>query len=104
MSDHLIPVEPGQHNQVTQYARQAAYRKLVAMHRDEFADLLASERIRIGLPGDTFNPRSPLQGAKCGTRSGYSRHRRSGERACERCRAVEAEYQREYVRKRKGAA
>lgn len=79
-----------------QLARQRAYRKLAAMHRDEFADLLASERIRLGFPGDTTNTRSPLQRARCGTRSGYNRHLRRGEAGCEPCQ----EAMREYARRR----
>jgi hypothetical protein len=42
--------------------------------------------------------------AKCGTLSGYVRHRRRGEQTCEACRAAQAAYQRERSARRKAAA
>jgi hypothetical protein len=38
--------------------------------------------------------------AKCGTPSGYTKHRRKGEEACAECRAAIAAYKREYLARR----
>lgn len=76
---------------VIQRCRQRAYIKLAHMHYDEFADLLAAERIREGLPGDTWDSRSPQNAARCGTRSKYILH---GCR-CRPCKDAMAAYQRQ---------
>lgn len=39
--------------------------------------------------------------AACGTESGYKRHRRNGEDACDECKAARAAYQRGKVARRK---
>ncbi len=44
------------------------------------------------IPPDTRGQKPP---AKCGTTSGYRRHRRLGEPACDACRAAHARYYRE---------
>lgn len=69
--------------------RQRAYRRLAAIHHDEMADLLASERIKAGLPAQADH-----HSAHCGTRSGYEAHRRRGGKPCEPCRQANAEYHR----------
>lgn len=50
-----------------------------------------SEQDRHGRKGRPRKPRTPIT---CGTRSGYSRHRRKGEDACDPCRQANADYSR----------
>lgn len=38
--------------------------------------------------------RAPYGGARCGTRSGYERHRNRREEPCDQCRAANTEYKR----------
>jgi hypothetical protein len=40
-----------------------------------------------------------IDAAKCGTRTGYQRHKRDGEDVCERCTVAERTYQRERKRR-----
>jgi hypothetical protein len=47
---------------------------------------------------------TPANPAQCGTRSGYSRHRKHGELPCQPCREAMSEYSRAYNLKKKGLA
>lgn len=69
--------------------RSRVLTRLALMHQDEYADLLAYERTIEGL-----NPAPDVsQPAKCGTRSGYNRHKKNDEDACERCQEAARAYQ-----------
>lgn len=69
-------------------AYQRALHKLSRLHRDEFADLLVAERLRMGMAAE----RDKL---RCGTRSSYAHGCR-----CDRCREAHREYSRERQHKR----
>lgn len=76
--------------------RQRVLLRLAALHPDEYADLMAAER---SLDGLTLE-RDYRRVAKCGTRSGYARHHRRGEKPCALCREAENAYQRDYHHRR----
>ena len=79
-------------------AKARALYRLRDTHRDEFDALYREERAKLGLGAE---PRGP---AKCGTRSGYNRHRRNGEDACRACKDAEAAARRAYKAARDGDA
>ena len=71
--------------------RSRVLKRLADLHPDEYADLMAAERVREGL-----DPAGLVQSAKCGTRSAAQAHYRRGEPACPKCRKAEREYQKDY--------
>ena len=80
--------------------RQRVLYRLAELHPDEYADLMALERIAEGLgPGRDWTPGRTTHG----THAGYMWHRRHGEKPCDPCRLAENAYQRDY-RRRKAAA
>lgn len=89
---------------MTERPAQAAYNLALArlrdIHRDEFDALYREERAKLGLPPDRRD--GPV--AECGTRSGYSRHRRNGEDACRACKDANAARSRGHKAVKEGAA
>lgn len=70
-------------------------------HRERVA-LRREQRIEQGLPANGPMP-SQRSVAKCGTVSGYNRHRREGEETCELCRAAHNLASSERVRRHREA-
>ena len=72
-------------------AHLCALYRLRGAHRDEFEALVAEERVKLGLPAERLRRAAT---AKCGTRSGYNRHRLNGESACQACKDAASAYER----------
>jgi hypothetical protein len=58
---------------------------------------MAAYKRRVGLTrAGEYIPQN-LRVAKCGTRSGYNKHRRNGEDACAACKKANSKYQTRYA-------
>jgi len=74
--------------------RSRVLTRLALLHPDEYADLMAHERVNDGLDPE----RGHALVARCGTRPGYARHRRNDEDPCGPCTLAVRNYRREYLR------
>ncbi len=87
-----------------QHARVRAMRALAKRFPQEFAEELTRVMEELGIP-EHLPPMPPEQSfrpsAACGTRSGYRRHLRNGERTCDRCRKAHTAHQLAWRRTRR---
>lgn len=75
-------------------ANTAYYQGKGKKYQEAYRQRLADKGLR-----SDGKPFSPHPTAKCGTRSGYMRHRRSGEVACDDCKAAASAYSRKQLQK-----
>ncbi|MEU3096584.1 hypothetical protein ABZ690_17750 [Streptomyces sp. NPDC006967] len=98
-----LTVDEAQYAASVMFGRRLPY-SLIAKHVGVSAATLKAWFPEQAVPLDAGMARtgarksSPTRVAKCGTRTGYGRHRRRGEAPCEACRAASAVADRHYRR------